>query len=735
MAMGQMISPGVYTKIIDLSEYLQDIIGTVGFIPILSKRGPDNKLVLVTSNEQFYTTYGQPNILDYGKYFGQGPYIATQHLGVSSHLYVLRALPTDATYSHVVIGMQEQDYILNTTYSSSSAGIPLSRLTMVPLFLDGQNHPYTGHATNEYPSTVDVYILDTVLNTADTEGYMNPDLTGGVGVVHGMLMYFRGLGRGGSYNDFAIQLTRHVNSELFGIYVLDIYETRADGSDVIIESFNVSFDPDVIDQGGDSLFIEDVVNKFSANVRCKVNREALHELELYKMDFYKNDPTLPEDATQYIVLDENGQKTDLGFKAAVIEFASLDYTYAQHILDMTLQDLTIARAMPTSTTQEIIDRNKAVTAALLEVSTARAAVDTAKATLEDAYQLDIMNLGDADPSVAGVQPWHFREGSEGSLLYNDKATGKVQVSYPEAVHLLVEAYSGLLKKADLELIVDPVTGNARAPKDVYVDEIFDLDWIYFSLVYDAGYDPDVKDAAYTLCNTYRRDCMLISDCGDNMDYQDVEDYVGGNPAIPSGRPWDSRYVARYEPYSRIYDKFVGRDLWVSPVYHMAQSIPLSDSLYEIWYAVAGLNRGMLESIKELRWSAKLGERDYLYLLQVNPIVHFPQGYTIWGNLTTQKRPTALQDVNVMRLVLYIKRALEQFCKYFIFEFNDQTTWNQIKVGITPFLDAIKSRRGLVSYSVEVGATDYEFKSKICHVNVTLTPMKVIEKIELNLYVK
>jgi hypothetical protein len=89
----------------------------------------------------------------------------------------------------------------------------------------------------------------------------------------------------------------------------------------------------------------------------------------------------------------------------------------------------------------------------------------------------------------------------------------------------------------------------------------------------------------------------------------------------------------------------------------------------------------------------------------------------------------------MRLVLYIKRALEQYCKFFIFEFNDKLTHDQIKQGIIPFLDRIKARRGLVDFSIDVGADEYEFKNKICHVNVTLKPMKVIEKIELNLFVK
>ena len=707
MALGQMVSPGVYSRIIDLSEYLQDIPGTVGFLPILSKRGPDNKLVFVSSNEQFRKLYGDPNILDYGKDFGQGPYVAAKHLGVSSHLYVLRALPTDATYSHLFIGMQVGDYTV--TNSSSTSTWSLQRLEMAPFYSNGIDLPSQNH----------VQELDTML----ADGYKVGNDQQGV------LMYFRGLGRGASYNDFAIRLTRHTNSEMFGVYVLDIYETQSDGDDVIVESFNVSFDPDMTDDSGDSIFIEDVVNKYAKNIRCVVNREALHNLELFKQDFYRNDPTLPSTVTQYNVYDENGQKTDLGFKAIVIENASLDYTYATSILESALATLAIARALPTTTVNEIVARNEAVSLALIALSEARSEVSAAKTVLEDAYQLDIMNLGDADSDPDnGIQPWHLNEGSEGSLVYKDQETGKIKVSSEEATQVLAEAYLGMLTKPD-----NPIRRNGDYLQ--YVDEVFDMDWIYFSLVYDAGYARDIKDAAFTLVNTYRRDCMLISDCGDNIDYQDVEDYVGGNPSLNSGSMWNSKYVARYEPYSRIYDAYTGRDLWLTPVYHMAEMIPLNDRLYEIWYASAGFNRGTIDTIKELRWSPKLGERDKLYLSQVNPIVHFPQGYTVWGNLTTQKRPTALQDVNVMRLVLYIKRALEQYCKYFIFEFNDAVTHEQIKRGIIPFLDTIKSRRGLVDFSVEVGATDWEFKNKVCHVNVTLTPMKVIEKIELNLFIK
>ena len=71
----------------------------------------------------------------------------------------------------------------------------------------------------------------------------------------------------------------------------------------------------------------------------------------------------------------------------------------------------------------------------------------------------------------------------------------------------------------------------------------------------------------------------------------------------------------------------------------------------------------------------------------------------------------------------------------VVEFNDEQTWDAIKQDISPFLEYIRTLRGLKSFSVEVGATEYELKAKICHVNVMLEPTPIIEKIMLNLYIK
>ena len=146
------------------------------------------------------------------------------------------------------------------------------------------------------------------------------------------------------------------------------------------------------------------------------------------------------------------------------------------------------------------------------------------------------------------------------------------------------------------------------------------------------------------------------------------------------------------------------------------------------------NRATIAGIKELRFSPNLAQRDQLYLKQINPIVKFNVGYTVYGQLTAQVRPTALQDVNIMRLVLYIKRALEQFCRFYIFEMNDSGTWGAITDQVNKFLKTIQDKRGLYSYSVNVGASEYDIKAKRLNVNVTLNPTRVVEQILLNMYI-
>jgi phage tail sheath protein FI len=315
------------------------------------------------------------------------------------------------------------------------------------------------------------------------------------------------------------------------------------------------------------------------------------------------------------------------------------------------------------------------------------------------YKIRESNASVADAFASSI-PVPLRKGSEGSLR---TATGAVDTA--EAETLLEQAYTGLID-----------------------DDMLDPELIYFSLVFDAGYPDDVKSAISTLVQT-RKDCVAIID---NSDNSTVNLALSRRTNINT---FNNFYVTMYECFNKVSDPFTGSDIWFSPIYHMSYLIPRNDNVAEIWFAAAGFNRAAIDTIKDLRFNPRLGQRDQLYLKQLNPIVKFAQGYVVWGQLTSQAKPSALQDLNIVRLVLFCKRALEQYCRFFIFEQNDQVTWGQVASNITDFLEVIKNRRGLDDYQVEVGATDYERKTKTFHVNVTLTPTRVVERIELNFFIK
>jgi len=593
------VSPGVFTKIIDLSEYVRNVPSTIGFMCIVSEKGPDNQLIF-TNARDFYVDFGEPNINYGGKSFGQGMYVASSFLRNSDSLFIIRVLPTSS------------DEKVNP-----SGGEPAT-IPVVPAAYS--NLAFYGEVPGDYglDATSSLYVRSefglnsekeclTIVNQFDN---INPP---GMGSSDGALLFI-GQGRGAWYNNYKISVTPHANTirAAEGIYIFDIWKKQNaldwnpdtgqwEESFEIVQTFEVSFHPEKMDSSGDSMFVQDTVNKYFTDIIVYADRDR-------------------------------------------------------------------CRAMCESGTDWSI------------------------------------------PFLDG--PIRLQNGSDGDI--NDSAV---------ATMLLARAYTGMLRR-----IKSLSEEEGAVASEEYVDEVLDTEDHYFTIVLDGGYPSDVKTAIWDLCRNLRKDCVGIIDNGDNKNVKD---------SLTKRRythTYNTFYLALYECYSKIYDKYVGRDIWVTPVYHMANVIPYTDNVAELWYAPAGFNRATLDDIKTIRFSPRLGERDQMYLEQINPIVKFNVGYTVWGQLTTQKRPTALQDLNIVRLVLYCKRALEQFCKFYIFELNDAYTWNAISSNIDKFLKVIKDKRGLYSYGVEVGATDYEIKAKQIHVNVTLNPTRVVEQIYLNFYI-
>lgn len=652
--MAQHVSPGVFTKIIDLSTFVQAVPSTIGFMCGLTEKGEDNKLRFIGSRADFIAEFGEPNIVTYGKNYGQGPYNAYNYLGESGALYWIRAMPDNALYANMRL-----DANFGATDTTASISI-------------------------------------TYVDSLDNEASINTALVSTPPSYPVCVLY--PIGRGQWYNNIGVRITEAANPTLWDTYVMDIYERQSDGEDEIIESFEISFDPTATDSAGSSIWIVDILNLYSAVLRAdmRLTSEALSggyevAVRVYDQDIGTVSATLTDGSAT--LSDTKQDFTDWDTDP---ETGSANYVVvAKDAKGVEIWGWLGATSGVDGETVNVFNE-RVLTAAGQSWNGNTSDFDP---TSQIEYRIKKSYASFAEPFVTS-EPVPLRKGSDGDLL---DSAGNLVTS--EATTLLAQAYAGIID-----------------------DDVLDTENIYFSMVFDAGYPTDVKTSISTLVQT-RRDSVGILDNGDNATV------TAALATRNNTHTFNTYFLSLYESYNKVFDLFTGQDVWFSPIFHMSYILPRNDNVAEIWFAAAGFNRASIDTIKELRYNPRLGERDQLYLKQLNPIVKFNPGYVVWGQLTSQARASALQDLNIVRLVLYVKRAFEEYCRFFIFEQNDEITWSQVATNLVDFLEVIKNKRGLYSYAVDVGATDYERRTKRFHVNVTLEPTRVVEQIELNFFIK
>jgi len=140
---------------------------------------------------------------------------------------------------------------------------------------------------------------------------------------------------------------------------------------------------------------------------------------------------------------------------------------------------------------------------------------------------------------------------------------------------------------------------------------------------------------------------------------------------------DSNYTATYFPWVRIVDPGKNKPMFVPPSVVVPGALSFNDTVAAPWYAPAGLNRGSLTSVINTYEKLTQSNRDELYESRVNPIANFPnQGICIWGQKTLQSRPSALDRVNVRRLLITVKKFIASSTKFLVFEQNTTATRNR-----------------------------------------------------------
>ena len=169
---------------------------------------------------------------------------------------------------------------------------------------------------------------------------------------------------------------------------------------------------------------------------------------------------------------------------------------------------------------------------------------------------------------------------------------------------------------------------------------------------------------------------------------------------------DSSYAATYWPWVQTIDPDLGDQVWVPASTMIPGVFAFNDNSSEAWFAPAGLNRGGLSTVIRAERKLTNGNRDTLYQGNVNPIATFPNtGVVVFGQKTLQKRASALDRVNVRRLLIELKSYISQIADQLVFEQNTIATRNNFLSQVNPYLESVQQRQGLYAFKVVMDDTN------------------------------
>ena len=195
----------------------------------------------------------------------------------------------------------------------------------------------------------------------------------------------------------------------------------------------------------------------------------------------------------------------------------------------------------------------------------------------------------------------------------------------------------------------------------------------------------------------RGDCFYIAD----LYHDDGEPSSGQITEIVNlASEFDTSYAATYYPWVKIKDTNTNKIITVPPSVVMPSIYAANDRVAGEWWAIAGLNRGGIPQAVQVTDRTTHVERDLLYEGRVNPIAAFPgEGIVVWGQKTLQVKASALDRINVRRLLIEIKKFFASTARYMVFEQNVAATRNRFLSIVNPYLEGVQQRSGLYAFQV------------------------------------
>ena len=284
----------------------------------------------------------------------------------------------------------------------------------------------------------------------------------------------------------------------------------------------------------------------------------------------------------------------------------------------------------------------------------------------------------------------------------------------------------------------------RAISSVKDPEVLDMN----VMVVPGITDSKVTEQMIKTCDE-RADCLAIIDVEDGY-VPDTENTASEKSRMGKvssvvtsmkDRNLNSSYACAYYPWVQIRDDRSSTKLWVPPSVAAFGTMASSQESSEVWFAPAGFNRGGLSegssglNVVGVKDKVTSKQRDALYDVAINPIASFPsEGIVVFGQKTLQAFPSALDRINVRRLVIFLKKEISRIAAGVLFDPNVQETWRRFTIPTTELLESVKNRLGISDYRVvldETTTTPEEIDRNMMYAKLFIKPVYAIEFIGID----
>ena len=262
----------------------------------------------------------------------------------------------------------------------------------------------------------------------------------------------------------------------------------------------------------------------------------------------------------------------------------------------------------------------------------------------------------------------------------------------EAVNFFENIPNGL---ADGSVVGRNIQGVRSTDYNTAINLLGNKDAYKFNIVYAPG---------LTYVNAPSQVTSLVNTAQTRGDSIAVVDMVGYGQSIPvlltQVTAFDSSYAATYWPWVQVRSRETGKLNFIPASTFVPAAYEYNDRVAAEWWAPAGLNRGGFPTVVQPERKLTSNDRDRVYQGSVNPIATFPGvGTVIYGQKTLQQKPSALDRVNVRRLLIALKDYIGQVAETLVFEPNTQVTRNRFLSQVNPYLESVQQRQGLYAFQV------------------------------------